>query len=116
MRNIKVDKKELITILKDNMNKHVIEHKKALDGYHQEVIEGLTKALEQAKSGEKYIVNILLEKPITYEESYKMIIGMLELDTSEHIELDEREYKQYVVDEWSWTHTLKSVNSSYLGK
>ena len=116
MQNIKVDKTKLIDILKNNLKTHTDEYNEALDGYHAEVTKCLTEALNKAIDGVEYVTHIRLDKPLTNTESYETVIGMLELDTSEIIELNEHEYRQYVQDNWDWSRNAKLVNSTYLGK
>jgi len=116
MNNIQVDKTELIGILEDNLKKHTTEYDEAIAGYHAEVVTRLTNALEKAKAGDEYIVNMALVQPQTFEKDYKTIIGMLNLDTVDLVELTEHEYKQYVLDEWHWSSSAKMLNSVYLSK
>lgn len=116
MQSIKVDKKELITILENNLNKHIDEYNEAVDGYHDEVTKALTEALSKAIDGEAYITRIDLNKPVSNTESYETIIGMLKLDTTDIIELSEYEYKQYVQDNWDWSRHTKAINATYLNK
>ena len=116
MKNIKVDTKKLIDIIKKNRNTHIKEFKEAIEAYHQEVIELLEEGLQKAKSGEKYQTSYYVQKPESYEGDYDTIIGMLELSIEEIVELDHDQYKQYVQNVWRWSEIFNSTRAYYQNK
>ena len=116
MQQITVNKDELITILKENRINHQKLYDDAVVGYHEEVIEKLTEALDNAEAGSEYITNLKLSKPEHHIKDYDKIIGMLELSNESEIVLLPHEYDQYVADEWSWAGMTNSINTMYASK
>jgi hypothetical protein len=53
--------------------------------------------------------------PQDMTSKYDRVLRMLELETREDIELTDREYAQYVENDWEWSRTWKISNSKYLG-
>lgn len=116
MHTINVDKSDLIEILKENKTKHEELYDEAVIGYHEEVVEKLSVALDKAEAGEEYVTNLKMTKPEHHLKDYNRIIGMLELATETEIELNPNEYDQYVNDEWSWAGMTNSINAMYASK
>ena len=115
MYTVKVERGKLLNILKENREKHRAIYKETLDGYQKEVIRHLQFALDQALAGEKFITNIKLIAPKDYTENYNRIIGMLELSIEDMVEIDDTEYRQYILDEWTWKKDFEMSSSSYGG-
>ena len=115
MYTVKVEREKLLNIIKENREKHRAIYAEILDGYKKEVIRRLKFALDQALEGEKFITNIKLIAPKDYTENYNRIIGMLELSIEKVVEIDDTEYRQYVLDEWVWKKDFEMSNSSYGG-
>ncbi len=129
MNLISVKKPELLGIIKSNKELHVTEYNEAMKGYRVGVVaalETLNKdvkkfavtvedALKEARNGGELKVKFQLDswsqfnelaKPETHEEDYTTVIGMIELDTSDQVELGRREYTNYVQDEWDWSEAF----------
>ena len=85
MYEVKVNKTELLTILKTNRQKHQEIYIKAFDGYRKEVIRHLQFALDQASAGEKIITQISLIAPQDHTAEYDRVIGMLKMCVDEKI-------------------------------
>jgi len=54
-------------------------------------------------------------KPKSYETEYDTAIGMVSMDVDVEVELTKQEYKQYVMDEWSWTSDFNTCVSGSTG-
>lgn len=115
MENIKVDKYQLLNTLKANKEQHVKDYNDALAIYKLKLIEVLTQKLKAAKAGNDINFNFP-ERPVSYEESYDTIITKLKWTTQDEIELDDREVKQYIQNEWQWKHQFAMATGSYIGK
>ena len=114
MYEVKVNKEELLTILKFNRERHQEIYKKAFVGYREEVIQHLEFILSEIleKDG-KINTKIDLIVPQDHTAEYDRIIGMLEMSVDETIEIDGTEYRQYILDEWDWSKNFSSTSSSY---
>ena len=114
MQNLTFDKKELILTVKKNHTKHVSTFEKALDQYQKRMIKFLKSKLSEAeKEIRGFQVNVNLYPPVDYSSDYNKIIKMLEMSEEEQIELTEKEFDQYVMDNMRGhqfgTHTYRSL-------
>ena len=122
MRNntfvVNVPIEELIKKLKANREKHSENFEAALVVYHKKVIEVLDEALEAARTGKEYKTYFNLVKPENMLDEYDEVIGMLEMSlgtTSSTIELTQDQYRNYVLDNWSWSKLFAVNTLSYVG-
>jgi len=116
MRSVKVNKKELMTILADNKKKHVKEFEEAVKDYKKAALKVAKEHVELAKTGElDKIAKIrsMPNGPISYEDSYNRAIRMMELSVDEVIELEEQIFNQLVLDEWMWKQAFVASASLY---
>ena len=113
MYEVKVNKEELLTILRKNREKHQGIYAEAFQGYKEEVIRHLKFALDSVLEDGKIITHIDLVIPQNHTVEYDRIIGMLEMSVDKVIEIDGAEYRQYILDEWDWSKNFSSTSSSY---
>ena len=113
MEKIMVSKKQLLKTLKNNRTNHKRIFEDAMIGFRKAVVKELTTALKQAKNGGKLILKVNLIHPISFEEDYNKAIGLLELCVSETVDIDEIDYRNYILDDWGWKSTFSSASSSY---
>ena len=113
MREIKVNKAELLKKLRENRNEHRAIFEEALEGYRAEAIRLLDKALADAKKGRKIITYIHLQEPVDQTKDYDRAIGMLEMCVDNEITVTSQEYAQYVMDDWSWKEQFLATNTFY---
>ena len=116
MKNVKVQKSELIEKLKENRSNHRAIFEKALKGYRKKAIEVLDAALLDAKEGRHINTYIKLTEPIDQRKDYDRAIAMLEMSIDEEIEVTESEFAQYVLDDWDWKQQFMFTNSAYLAQ
>jgi len=113
MEKIKVKKSELVNILTRNMAKHISIFDKAIKEYRKEVIKQLDNALKMARKGKGLQLFFNITQPMNQEDSYERAILMLNMSVDDVIELNERDFMQYVQDKWSWTDQFVATNSVY---
>ena len=114
MQKIKVNIAELMQKLKINRHQHKEDYKKALEGFKEEAIESLQKALEDAKAGKdiKLIFSDLVQ-PSSHLADYDRAILMLEVSVDKEIELSNVEFGQFIMDEWHWKQNFLWLNMKY---
>jgi len=111
MRIVRLKRIELLKKVKVNRANHRAVFEKALEGYRKAVIKELEKMLEEAKKGLRIRRAVMLVEPIDQRREYDRIIKMLEMSMDDIVELDEKEFSQYVMDDWSWkAHFLETTN------
>lgn len=111
---VKVNKEDLLKVLKENRETHRSLFLKALEGYREEVIKLLTVNLNNVKAGKQIVTFLQLPVPKDQTSEYDQIIRMLGMSVDEDFELEDHEFKCYVLDEWSWKEAVTMSNSRYL--
>lgn len=111
MRAVRLKRIALLEKVKTNRANHRAVFEKALEGYRKAVIKELEKMLEEAKKGLRIRREVMMVEPIDQTREYDRIMQMIEMSTDAIIELDERDFSQYVMDDWSWkANFLESTN------
>lgn len=143
-RVIKVNRKQLLETLKNNRERHVLEHAEAIAGYKQDRREKLERAFKDAEKSlakrkkqlleatdeiveediinqRDYVqiiqsINLDLSVPKSYEKDYDAAIDMAAWDTRDELELTYAEFTCFVRDCWDWSEEFNYRNSVYLSK
>jgi hypothetical protein len=116
MNAIKMNRLQLLDIVRENKIKHVAEALEAVEDYKKLVLTitqsnlklGKTANLEEFKK-----IKGVPSAPQSYENDYKRAIRMLELSVEEIIEVEEDIFNQLVLDEWAWKRTFIASNTMY---
>lgn len=116
MNSVKVNRVELLNTISKNRDTHRNTFLEAQKGFREEVIKALDKMLDNARKGIKYSQSVGLPEPQDMTKEYDCAIAMLKMSVDEVIEIDEHEFKQYVLDQWVWKQNWKSVTDVYNAK
>ena len=108
-----VRKAELISIVRENRDKHTSVFRASVDGYRELAMEMLRGEIASLEAGRTPELRVILTRPRDHTRDYDRVIRMLELDTREQILLDERTFAKYVMDQWEWTGEFLRFSSSY---
>ena len=121
MRSVKIDKVELLGIVRVNAEKHETDYKEAVEGWKLALVEvtkhnaKLAKQVEEGKVSD--LSNLKFKSipttPSNYTSAYTRAIRMLELSVEGVIDLEQEIFNQLVLDEWSWKHAFDAVASTY---
>jgi hypothetical protein len=116
MHSVKVNRVELLEIVRTNKEKHVRDFNESVEDYKKAAINVAQKNLELAQSGDlDQIAKIkgMPQKPTSYEKEYDRAIRMLELSVEEVIDVEQDVFNQLVLDEWSWKNAFTASASLY---
>lgn len=120
MRSVKINKEELLGIVRANAEKHEADYKEAVEGWKVALVEVTKQNARLAKQIEEGKVTDLNAKfksipstPSNYSSAYARAIRMLELSVEVVIDLEQEIFNQLVLDEWSWKHSFEAVTSMY---
>lgn len=113
MEKVKVQKSELIAVLKKNRDIHEKDYSDAVCGYRLLVEKELKKRLKLVQSGEKFDLYFNLNRPESHVKDYDDVIGMLEISSDEEVDVKMEEYLKYYKNEWNWQEGWKSTYSGY---
>ena len=119
MKEVTVNKSDLLIILTKNRAQHQIDYDKAIEGYYVELVEKLEKALVIAKEGpdgDQPVRGVHLQEPLCYITEYDRAIGMLEMHVENEVTISGVEYSHFVDDEWVWKDNWKLTNTGYMSK
>lgn len=116
MNPITVDKEALRATLQKNRDEHRTIFEKAQDVYRQQMVAELDRALDDAKNGRKIRRVFSLPVPEDFTAEFDTAIEMLEWALGETIELDPRDFQQYVQNQWSWNDRFVASTTSYLAE
>lgn len=115
-RKVSVDKDRLLETLRANKAEHRSIFERAQRGYRTKVIEVLDARLESARSGGPINTYIGLTEPKDFTAEYDAVIAELEWSGKSEsvIDLDQREFRQLVLNQWDWMDQFSATNSVYL--
>lgn len=116
MRDVRLNKSELLKIVRENKEKHIKEYNESVEDYKKAAVKVAQANLELAQSGDvDKIAKIkgMPQKPTSYEDAYSRAIRMLELSVEDVIEIEEQVFNQLVLDEWQWKNAFVTSASLY---
>lgn len=111
----RVEKKELLEILRKNREQHKKIWEEALEGYRVEMVKRLDRFLVEVKEGKLISQQIGLPVPTNETGSYDTAIKMLEMGTDTIIILSAQDFACLVEDKWEWKRNFILSNSGYSG-
>lgn len=116
MKAVKIDKAELLGIVKENKEKHIADFAEAEEDYKEVVLKVCSENVKLATTGnlkdfEK--IQGVPRAPDSYENDYTRAIRMLELSVEDTIEVEQDIFNQLVLDEWSWKTSFSMTNATY---
>jgi len=112
MHSVKINRNELLGIVRQNKEKHIKEFNEAVEDFKKAVIKVSEENIALVNEGKIELKSIPI-KPVSYESSYTRAIRMLELSVDTEIELELHDFDQLVQDEWQWKQTFSTMNSTY---
>ncbi len=118
MQPLKYKTAELIEILKKNRDEHKGLFDKAILGWLKSVGEAAQSVVAAGTNEIKVRKELQglyshLQCPADETAAYDHAIRKLELTTQDEIELDDREFKSFVEDDWDWKNNWMTSNSAY---
>jgi hypothetical protein len=102
MKKVNVRACELLIELNRNLAIHEKDYAELEMAYRVELLAKLSSMLEDAEAGKDVDAYHGIQKPTSHVNSYETAIRMVEMCVDETIELDQREFGQYIMDEWDW--------------
>lgn len=124
-RTVKVKREELVSVLRDNRQRHIAEYVEACRGYRaaalkriDEVFDDVRGQIGRLREGQTIAVVGLhfgLEVPASHEKAYDQIIRMMEMSVDEVVELTASQFGCFVMDDWDWKERWTVSNMAYLG-
>lgn len=118
MEVVVVKKNRLLETLKENKATHEEDFELAWKGFKEKAIHNFEERLKQLKSlkkGQEINLFVNLDMPQNHADDYQRAIEMLDWEVGDEVELQQREFQQYVQDQWGWTGAVTLSNQMYTG-
>lgn len=108
----------LLEVLRENRAKHLDKYKKARKVWLKKAIKELRKVADRAEKDKKlnnqsFNPLMKLPKPVSYVHSYDVMIARLEAEVNDTVDLDERDFNAYWLDNWEWSGAFVGTTSLY---
>jgi hypothetical protein len=122
-REVKVKRDELLSVLRQNRERHIKEYEAACVGYREVALRRIEDSFQEArevvgrlKQGQTVAVGfrISLSVPVSYEKAYDQIIRMMEMSVDTEIILTSSQFACFVMDDWEWKEEWASSNAQYI--
>ena len=105
----------VLNSIKQNKKKHEQDLREAKENYKKKLISVLADALDEATLKGRLTEYLHLPAlPPNHLDDYDRVISMLEQTSEDSVELTQKEYSQFVLDDWEWKNDFRNVSSSYL--
>lgn len=113
MELVRLDKDDLLGILRENREQHRAIFEEALEGYRDEGIRLLEQHIADIRAGKVREVFIRVPRPQDHTSDYDRVIRMLEMSQDDVIEVSEQDFRSYVMDDWAWKQDFLVSNRMY---
>ncbi len=116
MKNVKMNRLELLNIVRENAKKHLADYDEAVQDYKVLVAKLAKSNLKLANTGELTEIEKMKKipsAPVVYTDNYSKAIRMLELSVEDTIEIEEHIFNQLVLDEWGWKQSFVAAGALY---
>lgn len=116
MKSVKMNRLELLNIVKDNAAKHLVDYDESVIDFKVLVAKLAKINLKLANTGDlKEIAKMkrIPQEPVAYADNYNRAIRMLELSVEDTIEIEEHIFNQLVLDEWTWKQSFVATGAMY---
>lgn len=116
MNAIKMNRLQLLDIVRENKEKHIAQFIESVADYKVlvlQIAQGNAKLAKTADLEQFKRMKSFPAAPVSYENDYARAIRMLELSVEEIIEVEEDVFNQLVLDEWSWKRSFTASTMSY---
>lgn len=113
MRDITVEKHDLVTKVKENREAHRAIFLEAVEGYRKEAVRQLEAHIDRIRNGDLPEVRVVLPAPSDHTADYDRVLAMLGWETAATIKIGEDDFASYVMDDWHWKRQFLTTNSAY---
>lgn len=116
MHSVKVNRQELLDIVRANKDKHVADFNESVEDFKVAAVKLAEANLALAQTGDvDSIVKMksVPSRPASYEKEYTRAIRMLELSVDETIDVEQDVFNQLVLDEWHWKNQFAASSALY---
>ena len=110
---IRIDKANLLAILKKNRDGHRKVLEKGLADYKAVVVKELEKRIKEVLAGKQIDQYLRLIQPEDHTNDYDRVIKSLTMSLDDDVQLTQDEFAQYVDDDWGWKKQFTETTAFY---
>lgn len=113
MNAVKVNRTQLLTTLEGNRDKHKAEYEEAIAGYKQAAAQALREQADKVAEDHTVRTAVSLPKPEDHTEDYDDAIEMLSWSTEDEVEIEQHDFRNFVLDKWHWKEQFAATTQAY---
>lgn len=141
MKEVTVNRDQLIETLEDNFERHKRDYAEAKEGYQEQALAAVDQKFQKAKKQLEdnfelirkkirdldpndpepirdiitliHTVSMSLAVPQNHSYDYEMAIQMAKMEVNETITLTQDEFQCLVMDDWEWRREFEATKMSY---
>ena len=114
MKTVLISKEKLLDKIIKNRNKHQVEFVVAHVNWEKTVMETLRIALRKAENNVEFTTHFNIPEPVEHTDEYDVVISQIEWNEEGQIELDQQDFKRFILDDWEWKNTFDMKTHSIL--
>ena len=107
-------REHLLERLRKNREDHRAIFERALEGFRKKAQFALERRIEDLRERGRGDVYVSIVEPRDQTKEYDRAILMLEMAVGETVELTEKKFANYVMDDWAWSEQFTSTTAEYL--
>ena len=119
--SVTIEASKLLRLLRKNREAHLKNYEEAFNAYLEAVksdLEYHLKALNNPEVGFADFIHtghLRWDVPEDHTPEYDQAIKMVELSNKPDVQLDQISFREYVMDNWSWTPKFEQSIRRYVG-
>jgi hypothetical protein len=117
---VKVNRHRLLSILKENREKHAKEYTQAIQDYRVSLMQDLNQALSTLNAAitpeQIAAVKVQFDVPENHDKDFLQAIELFEESVEDQIELDGETFRQFFKNEWVWRKRFEELAGFYNSK
>jgi hypothetical protein len=112
---ISVPAEELLRTLKSNRETHITDFNEAVAAYREQVKGALRARLAELDSltEPRQFLSNKLKCPESYGHVYDRVIKMLEMTDTRSVNINGKQFAEWVEDKWDWSESFAANTLSY---
>jgi len=112
MKDVTVNKNELLAALQNNRKQHADEYEKVMENFMETLTVKFEEGYDLLSKGK--IPDLDMPSiPENHVDDYDRAIKMVEMEVADTFVLEEHDFKQLVMDEWKWQRVFEMTKRAY---
>jgi len=114
MKTVRIKRSELTSALESNLKQHRSDLEESLANYRKLCLKKLSDYAKRIRAGENTKIGFFETPPEDHSEDYETVLAMLSMSQDDVIEIEQADFRRYVMDQWEWQEEWKAKSMQYL--